>query len=588
MHASPAGSGIVLKIDDSHARYPLLVDPVIGQTQEINDPGTTTGDEFGYSVAISGSNAVVGAIDADRNHGAIYIFSNTSGAWNQVAAINDPAGGSGDDFGASVAIAGNVVVAGDPQQMVGSNATQGAAYVYAKNVDGIWAPLQTLSDANGKSGDLFGTSVATDGTTLAIGAPDATTSVPFEGTVYASTSSIDNPLPSSQQRSCRPPTRRRSIEMENDGRGRQRQRDDRRRSPEQLHADPDRLHLHRLRRGLGTGAGRHGARPRRRAFPAADRRGRSEQGLCRRSVRQQRERRTCTCIGPPGISQRRPAGAAARRRRLIKPADGGGEFGRSLAVDAGTMIVGAFGQNGNTGAAYVFNGARRRHPGSGSPKDLRGLRRRAERRLRLGSRRVGRHDVRRRVRACRRRRGLRRGAAGPDRTHLHGHREQRCRRRHVLRRRLHAARRDQRGQRPRERLYARPDRLRRQRRGRAGQIEIDSPLPAITDSVVIDATTQPGYNGTAPLVILDGADCDVSTCDGLDVRSFNTTIRGLSVTGFNERRHRPGRRRQQHDPAGLDRLGGRGSRKRPRRQRQRRPVPHQRQLRQPDRRQLRR
>ena len=56
-------------------------------------------------------------------------------------------------------------------------------------------------------------------------------------------------------------------------------------------------------------------------------------------------------------------------------------------------------------------------------------------------------------------------------------------------------------------------------------------LPVITDSLVIDATTQPGYSGQ-PLVELDGG----NAASGLSVspRLYNSrhVIRGLAISGF--------------------------------------------------------
>ena len=59
-----------------------------------------------------------------------------------------------------------------------------------------------------------------------------------------------------------------------------------------------------------------------------------------------------------------------------------------------------------------------------------------------------------------------------------------------------------------------------------------SPLPAITDPVAIDGTTQPGYSGQ-PLIQLDGT--NVGESSGLSVGGSyynSTTIRGLAISGF--------------------------------------------------------
>ncbi|TAE20865.1 MAG: hypothetical protein EAZ93_22280 [Oscillatoriales cyanobacterium] len=55
-----------------------------------------------------------------------------------------------------------------------------------------------------------------------------------------------------------------------------------------------------------------------------------------------------------------------------------------------------------------------------------------------------------------------------------------------------------------------------------------SPLPRITDSVIIDGTSQPGYS-TRPVIELDGSNVPV---DGLYITAGNSTVRGLTINRF--------------------------------------------------------
>ncbi len=61
-------------------------------------------------------------------------------------------------------------------------------------------------------------------------------------------------------------------------------------------------------------------------------------------------------------------------------------------------------------------------------------------------------------------------------------------------------------------------------------INLSEPLPEITEQVVIDASTQPGYAGT-PLVELDGA--LVGNNSGLFIKAGGSTVRGLAIVRFN-------------------------------------------------------
>ena len=55
-------------------------------------------------------------------------------------------------------------------------------------------------------------------------------------------------------------------------------------------------------------------------------------------------------------------------------------------------------------------------------------------------------------------------------------------------------------------------------------------LPSITDPVVIDGTTQPGFAGM-PLIEVNGTNAD-ATSDGLRLTAGNSTIRGLAINRF--------------------------------------------------------
>ncbi len=60
-------------------------------------------------------------------------------------------------------------------------------------------------------------------------------------------------------------------------------------------------------------------------------------------------------------------------------------------------------------------------------------------------------------------------------------------------------------------------------------ISPQSPLPAITQAVLIDGESQPGYAGT-PLIEINGQGS--GSDDGLTVNGSNVTIRGLDIVGF--------------------------------------------------------
>ncbi|MBK8467291.1 MAG: VCBS repeat-containing protein [Chloracidobacterium sp.] len=163
--------------------------------------GTTqAGDEFGWSVAVSGDTVVVGAWQEDSSttgvnsspdesslsSGASYIFTRSAGVWTQEAYLKPAAVGTtqaNDIFGDSVAVSGDTVIVGatfENSSTTGVNSTPnessgnaGAAYVFTRSA-GVWtqeAYLKPAAVGTTQSGDDFGTSVAVSGDTVVVGAP---------------------------------------------------------------------------------------------------------------------------------------------------------------------------------------------------------------------------------------------------------------------------------------------------------------------------------------------------------------------------------------------------------------------------------
>jgi hypothetical protein len=133
-------------------------------------------DNLGWSVAIDGNIAVVGAPNATINghssQGAAYIFSNSNGSWDQVAKLTANDGASFDTFGYSVAISGNTAVVGAWHAAINGNPLQGAAYVFTY-ADGQWSEQAKLTANDGVAFDDFGYSVAVSGDTAFICTPYA-------------------------------------------------------------------------------------------------------------------------------------------------------------------------------------------------------------------------------------------------------------------------------------------------------------------------------------------------------------------------------------------------------------------------------
>jgi len=146
------------------------------------------GDNFGWSVAVSGDTAVVGAyfddVGANTNQGSAYVFVRSGTTWSQQAKLTAADGAGGDEFGWSVVIAGNTVVVGALESDVGANFSQGAAYVFVRSGT-AWSQQQKLTAADGAASDLFGYSVALSGDTAVVGADyDTVGANAYQGSAY--------------------------------------------------------------------------------------------------------------------------------------------------------------------------------------------------------------------------------------------------------------------------------------------------------------------------------------------------------------------------------------------------------------------
>jgi hypothetical protein len=131
-------------------------------------------DLFGYSVAVSGDTAVVGAasdaIGANTGQGSAYVFTRTGTSWSQQAKLTASDGAESDVFGISVAVSGDTAVVGASQDDIGANGNQGSAYVFTRSGTS-WSEQAKLTASDGAAIDVFGFSVAVSGDTAVVGAP---------------------------------------------------------------------------------------------------------------------------------------------------------------------------------------------------------------------------------------------------------------------------------------------------------------------------------------------------------------------------------------------------------------------------------
>ena len=175
------GERIAIGVDAAGAVYPVTIDPtIVNERAKLLAADGAFDDLFGWSVAVSGTTVVVGAYgddDQGPTSGSAYVFERPAGGWDGThldsAKLLASDGAAGNQFGYTVAISGTTVVVGAPYLDDARGADSGSAYVFEKPVGG-WAgslvESAKLLASDGAAGDQFGYSVSISGTTAVVGA----------------------------------------------------------------------------------------------------------------------------------------------------------------------------------------------------------------------------------------------------------------------------------------------------------------------------------------------------------------------------------------------------------------------------------
>jgi hypothetical protein len=143
------------------------------QLTKLDTPDNGLNDNgFGAAIALDGETAIITAVYDDGDgalnsqEGAAFVFRRDAGDWAQTARLVSP---GTERFGMAAAIDGGTVIVGGVAPPVGQQVAEGAAWVFAED-DGAWLLDGELHSPNPTMWDMFGAAVAVEGGVAVVGA----------------------------------------------------------------------------------------------------------------------------------------------------------------------------------------------------------------------------------------------------------------------------------------------------------------------------------------------------------------------------------------------------------------------------------
>lgn len=140
--------------------------------KKLEAPNASTGDDFGYAVAMTSEFAFVGArldnIDDSTDVGRIYIYKKNGANWNFHQTVSPPDTSTDMRFGSAVSAHNNTLVVGAPGADRFGLQELGAAYSYILD-DGNWVYERRLSRSLPATNEHYGYSVDVHDTTAVVG-----------------------------------------------------------------------------------------------------------------------------------------------------------------------------------------------------------------------------------------------------------------------------------------------------------------------------------------------------------------------------------------------------------------------------------
>ncbi|MDZ8262871.1 LamG-like jellyroll fold domain-containing protein [Nostoc sp. ChiQUE01b] len=168
-------------IQDAGAAYVFyLENGVWQQKQKLQPEDLGVNQCFGNVIAMTSEWAIIGGGDrytsaSIKRPGGAYIYHLENGVWQQKQKLNSPRPGINDLFGYSVAISGEYAFVGAVNTPITNILGTGSVYIY-KLIEGVWQPQQLLQPSQPKYCAFFGATVAIANDIAVIGSTRADSS----------------------------------------------------------------------------------------------------------------------------------------------------------------------------------------------------------------------------------------------------------------------------------------------------------------------------------------------------------------------------------------------------------------------------
>ncbi len=163
------------------------------QQQQLTAPDPAARDWFGLAVDVNGDWAVIGSPNDDdggEDTGSAYVFERTGAAWASRGKLHAGDRAARDGLGRAIALneTADALVLG----VAAKDGNRGAAYLYTRGLS-TWTEQRKLTASRPATGDSFGTSVALSGETILSGATGADTAVNNGGSAHVFARSFVDP-----------------------------------------------------------------------------------------------------------------------------------------------------------------------------------------------------------------------------------------------------------------------------------------------------------------------------------------------------------------------------------------------------------